>query len=70
LTHISPTQDWFLSLRPIPSKLIKAADNLVFHGNAMGNMHISIPNGKKTSHVILKDILYCPNITFMLVSLS
>jgi len=68
--HMSLTQDWFLSLRTIPSKPIKATDNMVFHANAMGDMCISIPNGEKTSHIILKDGLYCPDLMFMLVSLS
>src|SRR5882724_9051225 len=57
-------------MRTVPSKLIKAADNMIFHANAMGNMCISIPNGERTSHVVLKDVLYCPDLTFTLVSLS
>ena len=70
LTHMSPTQDQFISMRTIPSKPIKAADNMIFHANAMGNMCISIPNGERTSHVVLKDVLYCPDLAFTLVSLS
>jgi len=67
--HMSLIRDWFLSLRTIPLKPIKAADNTVFH-DAMGNMWVSILNGEQSSHIILKDILYFPNLKFTLVSLS
>jgi len=69
-THMSPTKDWFISLKTIPLKPIKATDNTVFHANAMGNMKVAILNGTKDSHVILKDVLYCPDLAFTLVSLS
>ena len=32
-------------------------------------MRIGIPNGKTTMHVMLKNILYCPDLAFTLISL-
>jgi len=57
-------------MRTVPSKLIKAADNMIFHANAMDNMRISISNGERTSHIVLKDVLYYPDLAFTLVPLS
>src|SRR6266481_4901695 len=69
-THMSPTRERFLSLKTMPSKPIKAADKVIFHATVMGDMRVPIPNGKKTSYVTLKDVLYCPDLAFTLVSLS
>jgi hypothetical protein len=33
-------------------------------------MRIGIPNGKTTTHVTLKDVLYCPDLAFTLISLT
>jgi hypothetical protein len=33
-------------------------------------MRLGIPNGKTTTHVTLKDVLYCPDLVFTLVSLT
>ena len=32
-------------------------------------MRIAIPNGKVTSHVTIKDVLYCKDLAFTLISL-
>jgi GAG-pre-integrase domain len=41
----------------------------VFKAVSIGSMRVGIPNGKTTTHVTLKDVLYCPDLVFMLISL-
>jgi len=33
-------------------------------------MHIEVPNGKSTSHILLQDVLYAPKMGLTLVSIS
>jgi len=67
--HMSPTHDQFTTFRPITPKPIKAADQTLFVATAMGKLWVCIPNDNTTMAVTLKNVLYCPNLTFTLISL-
>ena len=68
--HMSPSQHWFTTFREISLHAINAADKLTFQATGIGNMNIRIPNGKTSTLITLKDMLYCPNLTFTLISLT
>jgi Pol polyprotein, beta-barrel domain/GAG-pre-integrase domain len=49
--------------------MINAADKTMSKAVGIGSMRIGIPNGKTTTHVTLRDVLYCPDLAFTLISL-
>ena len=67
---MSPNQHYFTTFKEITLHAINAMDKSVFKATGIGNMKISIPNGKTTTHVTLKDVLYFPDLAFMLISLA
>ena len=68
-SHMSPAHDWFTTFMAITPKPIKATDQTLFGAMAMGKLWVSIPNGKTTMSITLKDVLYCPDLAFTLISL-
>ena len=68
--HMSPNRDRFINFRKIEPKGVKAADKTVFMATGIECMKINVPNGKDTTAVTLQDMLYCPNLGYMLVSLA
>ena len=68
--HMSLSQHHFTTFREIAPCAINTADKTIFQATGIGNMRISIPNGKTTTHVTLKNMLYCPDLAFTLVSLT
>ena len=69
-SHMSPVHDWFTTFIAITPKPIKAANQTLFIATAMGKLWVSIPDGKSTTMITLKGILYCPDLAFMLVLLT
>ena len=69
LGHMSPNKHRFTTFKEITPHAINAADKTVFKATGVGNMRIGIPNGKTTMHVTLKNVLYCPDLAFTLISL-
>ena len=69
LGHMSPNKHQFTTFKEITPRAINAADKTVFKATGVGNMRIGIPNGKTTMHVTLKNVLYCPDLAFTLISL-
>jgi hypothetical protein len=51
-------------------KSIAAADKQYFQATGKGNLRIKIPNSKTTTSILLTDVLYCPTMGLMLVSIS
>ena len=49
---------------------MKATDKTVFMVTGIGCMKINVPNGKDTAAATLQDVLYCPDLGYMLVSLA
>ena len=53
----------------VTHKPIKAADQTLFIATAIGGLWVSSPNDNSTMEIILKDVLYCQDLVFTLVSL-
>jgi len=66
---MSPVHDQFNTFTPITPKPIKAADQTLFIATAMGELQVCVPNGNSMTTVTLKNVLYCPDLAFMLISL-
>ena len=64
-----PYQDHFENYVPIIPKSITAADKWYFQAIGKEDLCIKIPNGLSTTMILLKDILYCPDMGLMLVSI-
>ena len=67
---MSPRRDRFIDFKRIEYKGVKAADKTVFMVTGLGRMKINMPNGKDTTAVTLQDVLYCPDLGYMLISLA
>ena len=70
MTQELPNRNKFVNFRKIVPKGVKAANKMVFLVTGVGCMKIQVPNGKDTTAVILQDVLYCPDLGYMLVSLA
>ena len=68
--HMSLDQHNFSNFKEIEPKLVKAGDKVIFMATGIGSMVVSIPNGSTSTNVTLKDVLYCPDLVFTLVSLT
>lgn len=47
-----------------------AADGGTFDAVGKGDMHITLPNGKSITRILLKDVLCAPKMGVMLVSIG
>ena len=65
-----PNREWFLEFRTIAPKGVKAADKTIFMATGIGHVKIDMPNGRDSTTVTLKDVLYCPDLGYTLVSLA
>ena len=70
MAHMSPNRDKFVDFMKIEPKGVKAANKMIFLATEVGWMKINIHNGKDTTTVALKDVLYCPDLGYTLVSLA
>src|SRR5271168_88594 len=68
--HMSPYKHKFINFIPIQRKVLTAADGGHFEAIGKGDMHITMPNGKSTTRILLKDVLYAPNMGVTLVSIG
>jgi hypothetical protein len=68
--HISPYKNDFISFESIKPCPIAAANNHKISAIGKGTMVIKIPNGSRITTLYLRDVLYSPEISFTLVSLS
>ena len=68
--HMSPYRHKFINFTPIQRKVLTAADGGHFEATEKGDMHITMPNGKATSRILLKDVLYAPKMGVTLISIS
>ena len=67
---MSPNRERISEFRTITLKRVKAADKTIFMATGVGCMKIDIPNGRDSTTVTLKDVLYCPDLGYTLVSLA
>src|SRR5277367_5895764 len=68
--HMSPFKQKSINFVSIQKKVLTAADGGTFEAIGKGDMHITIPNNKTTTRILLKDVLYAPQMGIMLVSIS
>ena len=68
-SHMSPDCHQFTNFRETPPHPIAAADKATFNATGVGDMQLVIPNDNATSYVTIKDVLYCKDLAFTLVSL-
>ena len=66
--HISPFKEDFIAYRHTSPRPITATDSRIFNAVGVRDLWIDIPNHPKLMHMLLKDILYTPNIRLMIVS--
>ena len=67
---MSPNWGRFTDFRSIEPKVVKVADKTIFLATGVGCMKIDIPNGKDNTSIMLKNVLYCPELGYTLVSLA
>jgi transposase InsO family protein len=68
--HMTPFRHRLINFTPIASRPITAADKRVFHATGKGDMRIEVPNGNTTTTILLKDVLYAPDMGITIVSIS
>ena len=69
-THMSLNRERFSEFRTITLKGVKAVDKTIFMATSIGHMKINIPNRRDSTAIMLKDMLYCPDLGYTLVSLA
>ena len=65
--HISPEQSNFLTLRPIAARSVKGVGGSSITAIGLGDIKLRIVRG---AHIILQNVLYIPNATVRLISVS
>ena len=68
--HMSPYQDKFINYFPIQKQVLTATDGGTFDAVGKGDMHVVLPNGKSTTKILLKDVLYTPKMGLTLISIG
>ena len=68
--HMTPFHHRLINFTTIESRPIQAADKRTFHAIGKGDMHIEIPNEGRTTTILLKDVLYAPNMGLTIISIS
>ena len=65
--HISPYKAQFQNFKDITPRHFHAANKQSFSTIGKGDLIIDVPNGSETSQLRLTDILYLPEVSYMLV---
>lgn len=68
--HMSPYRDHFENYVKIIPKPIVAADKRCFQAIGKGDLRVKIPNGPKSTTILLKEVLHCPDMGLTLVSIG
>jgi transposase InsO family protein len=68
--HMSPYRSKFINFSEIPPKKIRTADRHTFLATGKGDMYIMVPKGKTETKVLLRDVLYSPEMSATLVSIG
>lgn len=68
--HMSPYRHRFINYFPIQKRVLTAADGGTFDAIGKGDMHLTLPNGKTTTKILLKDVLFAPKMGLTLISIG
>jgi hypothetical protein len=67
---MTPFRHHLINYTPITSRPITAADKRVFHATGKGDMRVEVPNGNTTTTILLKDVMYAPDMGITIISIS
>ena len=67
--HMSPYKQKSINYFPIQKRVLTAADGGTFDAIGKGDMHVFLPNGKSTTKILLRDVLYAPKMGLTLISI-
>src|ERR1700742_1730683 len=68
--HMTPFRHRLTNYTSIQSKPITAADKRIFHATGKGDMRIDLPNGKTMTKILLRNVLYAPDMGLSIISIS
>ena len=68
--HMPLNRDQFSEFRTIALKGVKAVNKTIFMATRMRSMKIDMPNRWDSTTITLKDVSYCTDLGYMLVSLA
>jgi len=64
---MTPFHHHLINFTHITSHPITAADKRIFHTIGKGDMQVEVPNSNKTTTILLKDILYAPDMGITII---
>ena len=67
---MSPYRHKFINYFSIQKRVLSAANGVTFNAIGKGDMHVLLPNGKSTTKILLKDVLYAPKMGLTLISIG
>jgi hypothetical protein len=68
--HFTPDKGKLINYQTIQNKPVTTANGSTFKAVGMGDLLVSLPNGKTWTKAILKRTVYTPELTFTLISIS
>jgi hypothetical protein len=68
--HMSPFRTSFVTYQSIEARPITAANKNVFHAIGIGDFMIKVPNGTKTTKILLCDAFNAPDLALTIVSVG
>jgi len=67
---MSPYRAQFVTYRDIEPRAIAATDKRLFYSQGMGDLRTTVPNGESSTPMLLKDVLYAPDMGLTIVSIN
>jgi len=68
--HMIPSRHRLINFQPIQPQGILAADKKHFEAIGKGDMFVQVPNGNKSKKIYVKNMLYTPNFSVTLLSVT
>ena len=65
-----PSHHRLINFQPIQPQGILAADKKHFEAIGKGDMFVQVPNGNKSKKIYVKNMLYTPNFSVTLLSVT
>jgi len=63
-SHLSPYRENFQDYEDLPLRAFKTANEQSFNAVGRGTLVIHVPNGTGVTKLVLKDVLYAPEISY------
>ena len=67
--NMTPHRALLTNFTAIPPNPISAANKHLFNAIGLGDLKLEVPNGKSVTNIILKEVLYTPDITMTLIAM-